>query len=177
MADPAAAGSASPGEQQFWTVLEQGDMAALAGMLGMDEPLREDMPLGTVLAKLSTWRQRERELAPLGDAPDAGGESTAGPEALGWVRQLAGLCEPEQRELMLELVRKEIAEMLGYPSVDPVHPTGDVFEMGMTSMSAVQLRERINEQTGLKLPEGFVYDLYMPEAISDFLLSELSATS
>ncbi|MEU9993618.1 SDR family NAD(P)-dependent oxidoreductase, partial [Streptomyces sp. NPDC048045] len=175
--EPVAAGAASPGEQQFWTALEQGDMAALAGMLGMDEPLREDMPLGTVLAKLSTWRQRERELAPLDGLPDAGGESAAGPEALGWVRQLAGLSEPERRELMLELVRQEIAEMLGYPSVDSVHPVADVFEMGMTSMSAVQLRERINELTGLKLPEGFVYDLYMPEAIADFLLGELSATS
>ncbi|MFH9419140.1 SDR family NAD(P)-dependent oxidoreductase [Streptomyces sp. NPDC017529] len=171
--------AASPGEQRFWTALEEGDMAALAGVLGMTEPLREDMPLGTVLAQLTTWRQRERDLAQPGGLPGDGEEGGTdggpadGPGALGWVRQLSGLSKDEQRELLLELVRQEIAATLDYPSGDSIHPTGDVFEMGMTSMSAVQLRERIIEQTGLKLPEGFVYDLYFPEAIAGFLLSEL----
>ncbi|MEV0374916.1 SDR family NAD(P)-dependent oxidoreductase, partial [Streptomyces sp. NPDC050636] len=171
--------AASPGEQQFWAALEEGDMAALAGVLGMAEPLREDMPLGTVLARLATWRQRERDLAQAGGLPGDGGESgtdgesAAGPGALGWVRQLAGLSKSEQQELLLELVRQEIAVTLDYPSGDSIHPSSDVFELGMTSMSAVQLRERIIEQTGLKLPEGFVYDLYFPEAIAGFLLSEL----
>ncbi|MBV6699440.1 acyl carrier protein [Kitasatospora aureofaciens] len=149
-------------------------MAALAEVLGLAEPLREDMPLGTVLAQLSTWRQRERELAPL-DGPQGDDGAEAGPGDLGWARQLTGLSRPEQQELMLDLVRQEIAAMLGYASVDPVRPNRDVFEMGMTSMSAVQLRERIIEQTGLKLPEGFVYDLYLPEAIAEFLLGELTA--
>ncbi|MFI6093835.1 SDR family NAD(P)-dependent oxidoreductase, partial [Streptomyces sp. NPDC051218] len=182
--EPIVAGAASPGEQQFWAALEGGDMAALAGVLGMTEPLRDDMPLGTVLARLTTWRQEDRDLARLGGLPGDGGveggtdgdaDSTAG--TAGWIRQLAGLSEPEQQELMLELVRQEIAGTLDYPSVDSVSPVGDVFEMGMTSMSAVQLRERIIEQTGLKLPEGFVYDLYFPEAIAGFLLSELSESS
>ncbi|MFJ2581037.1 SDR family NAD(P)-dependent oxidoreductase [Kitasatospora aureofaciens] len=172
--EPATAGSASPGEQRFWAALEGKDMAALAEVLGLAEPLREDMPLGTVLAQLSTWRQRERELAPL-DGPQGDDGAEAGPGDLGWVRQLTGLSRPEQQELMLDLVRQEIAAMLGYASVDPVRPNRDVFEMGMTSMSAVQLRERIIEQTGLKLPEGFVYDLYLPEAIAEFLLGELTA--
>ncbi|MFF1795518.1 phosphopantetheine-binding protein, partial [Kitasatospora sp. NPDC058263] len=170
-AEPVAAGSATPGEQRFWAALEGGDMAALAEVLGLAEPLREDMPLGTVLARLSTWRQQEREQAPL-DGPDG---SADGSGDLDWLRQLAGLGEAEQRELVLDLLRQEIATMLGYASVDSVRPNGDVFEMGMTSMSAVQLRERITGLTGLKLPEGFIYDLYLPEAIADFLLGELTA--
>ncbi|WUS66855.1 SDR family NAD(P)-dependent oxidoreductase [Kitasatospora sp. NBC_01246] len=170
-AEPVAAGSATPGEQRFWAALEGGDMAALAEVLGLAEPLREDMPLGTVLARLSTWRQQEREQAQL-DGPDGPADGSGD---LDWLRQLAGLGEAEQRELVLDLLRQEIATMLGYASVDSVRPNGDVFEMGMTSMSAVQLRERITGLTGLKLPEGFIYDLYLPEAIADFLLGELTA--
>ncbi|MFD7432739.1 SDR family NAD(P)-dependent oxidoreductase, partial [Streptomyces sp. NPDC059818] len=181
--DPVAATEtadmASPGERRFWAALEEGDLTALAGVLGMTEPLRQDMTLGTVLARLTAWRQRERDLARLGSLPDGSGESVAdgGSGGLGWVRQLAELAEPERPELMLELVRQEIAAMLDYPSLDSIPPTGDVFEMGMTSMSAVQLRERIIEQTGLKLPEGFIYDLYFPEAIANFLLTELGDIS
>ncbi|MEU6236336.1 beta-ketoacyl synthase N-terminal-like domain-containing protein, partial [Kitasatospora sp. NPDC047058] len=171
---PVPAGAASPGEQRFWAALEDKDMAALAEVLGLDEPLRDDMPLGTVLAQLSTWRRRERELAPPA-GPQGDDEGRPGPGHLAWVRQLAGLSGAGRQELMLDLVRQEIAAILGYPSVDRVRPNGDVFEMGMNSMTAVQLRESVTELTGLKLPEGFVYDLYMPEAIAEFLLGELTA--
>ncbi|MBO1419454.1 phosphopantetheine-binding protein, partial [Streptomyces sp. FH025] len=172
-AGPAAAGSVSPGEERFWAALEGGDMAALAEVLGLAGPLREDMPLGTVLAQLSTWRRRERELAPQ-DGPQGEDGTGHGPRHLAWLRQLAALPQPERQELLLDLVRQEIASMLGYATVDPVRPNGDVFEMGMNSMTAVQLRESVGELTGLKLPEGFVYDLYRPEAIAEFLLGELT---
>ncbi|MCC9311969.1 SDR family NAD(P)-dependent oxidoreductase [Kitasatospora sp. RB6PN24] len=172
--EPAAAGPAAPVEQRFWAALEGGDMAALAELMGLAEPLRADMPLGTVLGQLSSWRRRERELAPL-DAPQGDDGAQPGARQLAWVRQLAGLSSAERQELILDLVRQEIASLLGYASVDSVRPNGDVFEMGMNSMTAVQLRESISELTGLKLPEGFVYDLYLPEAIAEFLLGELTA--
>ncbi|MER7674737.1 SDR family NAD(P)-dependent oxidoreductase [Kitasatospora sp. NPDC096128] len=173
-AGPAPAATAAPGEERLWAALEGGDLGALAEVLGLAEPLRADMPLGTVLEQLSTWRRRERELAPQ-DAPQGEEAAGPGPRHLDWLRQLAALPEAGRQELLLDLVRAEIAAMLGYPTADPVRPNGDVFELGMNSMTAVQLRESMAELTGLRLPEGFVYDLYRPEAIAEFLLGELTA--
>ncbi|MGK5636990.1 SDR family NAD(P)-dependent oxidoreductase [Streptomyces sp. URMC 126] len=180
LAGPAGEAAASPDERRFWAALEDGDMTALAGVLGMSEPLREDMPLGAVLERLTTLRRRDRDPAGHGGLPGGGedaAESAAGAGPLPWIRRLASVSGPQRQELMLELVRQEIADTLDYPSIDSVSPVGDVFEMGMTSLSAVQLRERIVDRTGLKLPEGFVYDLYFPEAIAGFLLSELGDLS
>lgn len=41
---------------------------------------------------------------------------------------------------MLDLVRAEIAVVLGYASADLVDSEGDVLEMGMTSVSALEPR-------------------------------------
>lgn len=73
---------------------------------------------------------------------------------------------------MLELVRGETAAVLGYEAVDFVEADSDVLDMGMSSISAVELRAALIERTGLDLPEGFIYDLYTPAAIANFLLAE-----
>ncbi len=173
-ADPApeAAGAASPGEQRFWNAVEGADLSDLADLLGLTEPLRADMPLGTVLAGLTAWRQRERDAAPNGDA--SGGEASAG--TLEWLRDLLDLPDAERSARLCELLRAEFAAMLGYQSPDEVHPDADVFEMGMTSMTAVQLRETIIRQIGVNPPDGFVYDYYSPTALADFLAGELPAS-
>ncbi|MEU7230239.1 SDR family NAD(P)-dependent oxidoreductase, partial [Streptomyces chrestomyceticus] len=178
-AEAPVAGSLSPDEQRLWSALAEQDMSALSEVLGTGTPLREDMPLGEVLAHVAAWR-RERT-APDGTA-ETGAAGTAegtAPEGAhgagaGWRQRLAEVGPAQQQELLSALVREEIAAMLGYGSVDSVPQYGDVFELGMTSMSAVQLRLRMNELTGLTLPEGFVYDLYMPEAIAEYLLGELT---
>jgi hypothetical protein len=180
---PPAADPASLGERQFWAAVDGGDVSALAGMLGLAGQLHEDMPLGAVLARLSSWREQERGRgrALLNEAPEIGDlasgaddQATAGSRE--WMRQLDGLTPAEQQELMRRLVREGIAAMLGYESLDLVPADGDVFEIGMTSMLAVQLRESITERTGVNLPEGFIYDFYSPDAIADFLWAELSAS-
>ncbi|MFI2239383.1 SDR family NAD(P)-dependent oxidoreductase [Streptomyces chrestomyceticus] len=178
-AEAPAAGSLSPDEQRLWSALAEQDMSALSEVLGTGTPLREDMPLGEVLAYVAAWR-RERT-APDGAAETgaAGAAEGTAPEdadgaGAGWRQRLAEVGPAQQQELLSALVREEIAAMLGYGSVDSVPQYGDVFELGMTSMSAVQLRLRMNELTGLTLPEGFVYDLYMPEAIAEYLLGELT---
>nr|WP_257231509.1 type I polyketide synthase [Streptomyces sp. Rer75] len=48
-------------EAGFWNLVEQGDVASLAGQLGVDA----GTPLDTVLPMLSTWRKRQREQSAL----------------------------------------------------------------------------------------------------------------
>jgi acyl transferase domain-containing protein len=105
-----------------------------------------------------------------------------------WARRLGGLPRQERGRLLLDLVRAQTAVVLGYSSADLIDSEGDVFESadlidsegdvfesGMTSMSAVELRTNIIKRTGLKLPEGLIYDLYTPTAIADFVLAEFEA--
>ncbi|MBF6330414.1 type I polyketide synthase [Nocardia transvalensis] len=160
---------ASAGEHRFWAAVETGDVDTLSGVLGLSEPLREDMPLGAALAILSSWRHREQ-------SPDTSGEPGEDTPSLGWVHRLTATASGERQDLMRRLVREAIAAVLGYDSLDLVPADGDVLEIGMTSLTAVQLRHVIFDRTGLQPPEGFIYDLYSPAAIADFLLEGLSAT-
>jgi hypothetical protein len=66
----------------------------------------------------------------------------------------------------------ETAAVLGYSSVGLVDAGCDVLEMGMMSMSAVELRTTLIGRTGLGLPEALIHDLYKPAVIADLLLSE-----
>nr|WP_246095947.1 SDR family NAD(P)-dependent oxidoreductase [Streptomyces botrytidirepellens] len=51
----------SGAETEFWNLVEQGDVASLAGQLGVDA----GTPLDTVLPMLSTWRKRQQEQSAL----------------------------------------------------------------------------------------------------------------
>ena len=111
------------------------------------------------------------DLPEVRDLPKAAGVDRADgdPE---WVRRIDGLSPDEQERLMLDLVRAEIATVLGYPSADLVDAEADVLEIGVTSISAVELRATLMQRTGLDLPGAFIYDLYTPAGIADFLLKE-----
>ncbi len=156
-------GQSPAAEREFWAAVQGGDLAALAAMLGADQPLREDMPLGAALALLSSWRQRQDQ--DQDQEPDA--------EAPAWTEAIAGRPRAEQEELLVELVRDQIAAALGYDSDSLMAADSDILDLGMTSMSAVELRETLIRRTGLELPEGFLYDHSTPVAIAAFLLDEL----
>ena len=112
------------------------------------------------------------EVRNLLDAGAAAGDSDV--EVPDWARRMAGLSRAEQEQLMLGLVRGEITAVLGYESADFVEAESDVLDMGMSSVSAVELRGRLVERIGLDLPVGFIYDLCTPAAIADFLVAELA---
>ncbi|MFF4363745.1 SDR family NAD(P)-dependent oxidoreductase [Streptomyces sp. NPDC001604] len=164
--------AAAPGEDRFWTAVEGGDLAALASVLGVDEPLREDMPLSEVLAGLTAWRRREsgdgRPGGPAGDEASA--------DTLGWLRRLLDLPSDKRLDLLVDLLRGQFAELLGYETAEQIRPDADVFELGMTSMTAVQLQVSLIRQLGVQPPEGFVYDYYSPAALADFLSEILPAS-
>ncbi|GAA2477703.1 hypothetical protein GCM10010276_12490 [Streptomyces longisporus] len=157
--------AAAAGEDRFWTAVEGGDLAALASVLGVDEPLRADMPLSEVLAGLTAWRRRESEHGRPGGP--AGDEASA--DTLGWLRRLLDLPSEKRLDLLVDLLRGQFAELLGYETEEQIRPDADVFELGMTSMTAVQLQVTLIRQLGVQPPEGFVYDYYSPAALADFL--------
>lgn len=64
-----------------------------------------------------------------------------------------------------------VAEVLGLPSDRPVDPDAVLTDLGMTSVSGLDLRAELVDRTGLELPTSLVYDHPTPRALATHLTS------
>ncbi|MET7906473.1 SDR family NAD(P)-dependent oxidoreductase, partial [Streptomyces sp. NPDC005355] len=86
---------------------------------------------------------------------------------------LDGLTEAEQYLAVLDLVRAQAAAALGHSTPDPVAPDRAFRELGFDSMMAVELRNRLNAVTGLRLPSTVVFDYPTAGDLARFVRAEL----
>ncbi|MEU5692336.1 type I polyketide synthase [Actinosynnema sp. NPDC020468] len=89
------------------------------------------------------------------------------------VRGVAGLPPAERAAAVLELVRAETATVLGHTDTSGVDDARPLRELGLDSLTAVDLRNRLGAATGLDLPATLVFDHPTPADVAAFLVSEL----
>ncbi|MEU2065205.1 type I polyketide synthase [Streptomyces sp. NPDC013455] len=90
--------------------------------------------------------------------------------------RLAGLADAEQRRVLLDLVRESAAAVLGHRDTDGFDEGQPFKNLGFDSLTAVKLRNRLHDFTGVSLPSSLVFDHPTPALLADHLRGELLGT-
>ena len=110
-----------------------------------------------------------RSLLPAAATAGRGGELAA---------RLRSLPEADRADRVLALVRTEASRVLGLRSAEAVRPDQPLRELGMDSLTAVELRNRLGVRLDAHLPATLVFDHPTPARLARYLLvNALGATA
>ncbi|MER7758055.1 beta-ketoacyl synthase N-terminal-like domain-containing protein, partial [Kitasatospora sp. NPDC097643] len=140
------------------------DAAALVPIRLDQAGLRVQARVGRLPAVLRGLVRTPSRRAAEGAAASAAGASL--------VERLLTLTEDEQQRELLDLVRTQVAHVLGHSGPHAVDPAKAFRETGFDSLTSVELRNRLNAATGVRLPATVVFDYPTPNAVAGYLLTE-----
>ncbi|MFX3681341.1 MAG: SDR family NAD(P)-dependent oxidoreductase [bacterium] len=128
-------------------------------------------PTAQVAVLPMTWTETPASLvqAPFFDRVRAAAKATVAPAdrptpvpTVDWT----ALVPVKRTRLLAELIHEEIATVLGLDAGAKLSLTKGFFALGMDSLTAVELRNRLQNRIGLKLPSTIVFDHSSIEALS-----------
>ncbi|MPY60685.1 type I polyketide synthase, partial [Streptomyces spongiae] len=159
-------------------------LALFDAALGEGAPVLAPMPLdrdalrsaagtpeGGSLPPLLRGLLRPRRPGAEAKSGESGAEQPLEPGA--WRKQLAGLPEPQREAALAELMRADVATVLGYSGADAL-PDGRNFEqLGFDSLTAVQVRNRLSMALRLRLSAAVIFEHPTAEGLARHVLGLL----
>ena len=141
--------------------------------LAVTEPLSAALALDRAAlkakAKAGTLPSILAGIVPRGKAPRGGQGALQ--------HRLREAPEGTRSRLAEDLVRTEVAAILGHVSSAQVGPEDAFKELGFDSLAAVELRNRLSEATGLRLASTAVFDYPNSRALAVHLLEQISESA
>ena len=117
---------------------------------------------------------RRRSAAAQAPVPEAEAAlASAGIALTGLGARLAELPEADQETHLVNLVAATAARVLGHAAGEAVDPAAAFKDLGVSSLTAIELRDALNEATGLRLPATLVFDYPTSIVVARLLRAEL----
>ncbi|MFB9331412.1 SDR family NAD(P)-dependent oxidoreductase [Actinoplanes octamycinicus] len=124
------------------------DLAALRGQAGTPHLFR-------ALVRGGTRRRAQRD---------------TGPNSL--ATRLTAMSSGERRDALLDAVRRHTGSVLGFAGAEQVLPQRGFLEIGIDSLTAVELRNQLGAYLGRKLPATLIFDYPTPALLADHLAGQ-----
>ncbi|MBF0153073.1 MAG: SDR family NAD(P)-dependent oxidoreductase [Magnetococcales bacterium] len=93
------------------------------------------------------------------------------------VQQLEGAPEALRLTLLVDHIRGLVAKVLSIPNVDRVLPNVQLFDLGINSLTAVELKNNLEAEVGISLGSSLVFNYPTIDALAGFLMTTLFAES
>ncbi|MBF0287242.1 MAG: type I polyketide synthase [SAR324 cluster bacterium] len=95
------------------------------------------------------------------------------PEKLQLLIQLDEAPEKERRALLEDYIHQQIARVLGMKSSESISSRERLFDAGMDSLMAVEIRDRLETNLGFSLRSTLLFDYPTVESLVDFLAEKI----
>jgi NAD(P)-dependent dehydrogenase (short-subunit alcohol dehydrogenase family)/acyl carrier protein len=89
-------------------------------------------------------------------------------------QRLASVAQPAARQILVDLVRAQVAAVLGHADSAAIETSQGFNDLGFDSLTVVDLRNRLDQATGLRLPASLAFDHPTPAALAEHLLATLA---
>lgn len=88
-------------------------------------------------------------------------------------KRLAGLSSSDQLGAVLAEVRTQLAEVLNHSTPEAIDPAQPFMDLGLDSLTAIELRNRLTQATGVALPVALIFDHPDPTSMATYLLTQM----